>query len=728
MSRRPPNREVREVGYQSLTLDNGVVSRKIVFDPKSHSIYTTQLQLAGDKFNHVGLRSDERDQPIATVESRDHPTSGAGSDEFSFEINDKLYTGHSLWEVKSIDPATDSLQGAGAAVTLTSTAAGLAGIELKIDYLLYPNSPVVRKRLTVKNTSANEFKLESVDVERLWVAYPVSSHQSNYIYSNYARRMSIGPFIGNHYDSVVLFHDNVTYNGMALGNEAPGFLKRTTCYLDGGHISIGLTHKDQKMPFRKWLKPGDVFEGPWAFVCPYHNQPQPQRVMSGPVAEYIRHYMGLHLSEIKYRPSFIYDTYVPFGDHLSDKMALELGKSAAECGANQFLLDAGWHRNEFSPVKGQAWSQSCGDWLTDMRKFPRGMPPFFKDITAMGLNSSMWMSIADVGESSRVFRDHPEWLVRDKDGKAANLHIIRDKMYTACMTTGWHDYIKTAMIKYIKECDLKYLMIDIAFVNGAYRFDDVTGCSATDHPHKDREESYWMMYQSAWKLVDELHEAVPGLFVDFSFEALGTAQMIDLDILKHADGNWFLNCDDAPPAGTLHVRNVAWWTTTFVPPECLSIGDLKMDYPDTDLLMSSMSGTFPVMLGDPRKLPAAQRARYKQWADWLAAAQKKHDYLTYRQDLPGFGEPVEGAWDGFQRINTDTQSGGIVGVFRQGAHESHRTACIERLKPSATYEVRRAPEGTLVTKLTGKELEEKGFEVELTKQYDGVDFEIDVVN
>ena len=39
-------------------------------------------------------------------------------------------------------------------------------------------------------------------------------------------------------------------------------------------------------------------------------------------------------------------------------------------------------------------------------------------------------------------------------------------------------------------------------INGAYRFDDLTGCSATDHPHKDREESFWMMYRGTrhWPL------------------------------------------------------------------------------------------------------------------------------------------------------------------------------------------------------------------------------------
>ena len=33
----------------------------------------------------------------------------------------------------------------------------------------------------------------------------------------------------------------------------------------------------------------------------------------------------------------------------------------------------------------------------------------------------------------------------------------------------------------------------------------------------------------------------------------------------------------------------------------------------------------------------------------------------FRQDLAGFGEPREGQWDGYQRINTETQSGGLVG-------------------------------------------------------------------
>ena len=98
--------------------------------------------------------------------------------------------------------------------------------------------------------------------------------------------------------------------------------------------------------------------------------------------------------------------------------------------------------------------------------------------------------------------------------------------------------------------------------------------------------------------------------------------------------------------------------------------------------------------------------------------------MLFRQDLAGFGEPKEGSWDGFQRINTDTKSGGIVGVFRQGAIELHRIVTVQYLDPDAVYEVKSASEGRQVAKMTGKELMNKGFQVKLKKKYDGAVFEI----
>ncbi len=682
----------------TLVLDNGVVSRKIVFDPKTQAIQTTDLTIKGDKFNFTKPPGDE----------------------FGFEVDDKSFTGASGWKMVSVEPASDAHKGEGATVTLKHASSDNAALELKIIYLLYPDSPTIRKRLIIKNTSNAEVKLESVDVEKI----AVDPHDiSDTLYTNYARRGYVGSYIGTAFDSMVVLHHSAARNGIVLGNESPGFLKRTAAFVDDFQLTVGLTHKDQQIPFRKWLKPGETFESPWSFICLYHNTDRPTDALSGPAADYVRKYMGLHLMQIKYRPQFLYDTFVPFGDKLSDKMALELGKAAAECGVKDYLLDAGWHKNEGSAAK-EAWSRTCGDWLTETRKFPRGMGPFFEDLEKMGMNNGIWMSIATVGDPSNVFKDHPEWLVIGKDGKPTNLHIVRDRMYTACMTTGWYDHIKESMLKYVKECNIKYLMLDLAFVNGAYRHDGAFGCCATNHPHKDQQESTWMMYQRAWQVLDDMHQAYPGLYIDFSYEAMGAFQLIDLDVLKHADGNWYMNCDDPAPLGSLRVRNLSWWTTGVIPPECVSIGNLRMDGPYLDVMMCSQTGSFPVMLGDPRLLKPEQRARYKQWGEWLTAEQAKHNYLLYRQDLAGFGEPQEGMWDGFQRINTDTQEGGIVGVFRQGGIESQRTVCVERLKPDAKYQITRAPEGKAITTMTGKELAEKGFPVTLNEKYDAAVFDV----
>lgn len=97
--------------------------------------------------------------------------------------------------------------------------------------------------------------------------------------------------------------------------------------------------------------------------------------------------------------------------------------------------------------------------------------------------------------------------------------------------------------------------------------------------------------------------------------------------------------------------------------------------------------------------------------------------MSFRQDLFGFGEPMEGHWDGFQRINTDTKNGGIIGVFRHGAIETKRVVTVRYLDPLSTYEVRFL-DGKLLATLTGDQLKTIGFELQLNKLFSGELFEI----
>ncbi len=62
------------------------------------------------------------------------------------------------------------------------------------------------------------------------------------VYHNYARMKHIGPFVGNWDDPVVVIHDPDRRRGIAMGNEAPGVLKRTAYHTRGNNLEAGLTH------------------------------------------------------------------------------------------------------------------------------------------------------------------------------------------------------------------------------------------------------------------------------------------------------------------------------------------------------------------------------------------------------------------------------------------------------------------------------------------------------
>ena len=168
---------------------------------------------------------------------------------------------------------------------------------------------------------------------------------------------------------------------------------------------------------------------------------------------------------------------------------------------------------------------------------------------------------------------------------------------------------------------------------------------------------------------------------------------------------------------------MAWWRSPAIPSTALVIGNPKMDDQGWETHIKSLAGALPIMLGDPRKLTPVDLKNYRSYADWLSAMQTKYDFMSYRQDLPGFGEPMEGMWDGFQRINTDTKKGGLIGVFRQGAVEGKRLVTIRGLDAATAYIVK-TMDGKIIAAKTGYELSTKGFSVTLGQLYDGELFEV----
>ena len=60
------------------------------------------------------------------------------------------------------------------------------------------------------------------------------------------------------------------------------------------------------------------------------------------------------------------------------------------------------------------FTPEMGDWLEVKPQFPRGMKPLLDDIRAAGFAPGLWIAPFMVGNRSRLYSEHPDWVVKDR--------------------------------------------------------------------------------------------------------------------------------------------------------------------------------------------------------------------------------------------------------------------------------------------------------------------------
>ncbi|QLE01821.1 alpha-galactosidase [Galbibacter sp. BG1] len=684
----------------SITLNNGIIKRTFSFSDNRWN--TARFGILEGKDTLIGR-----------------------SEDFSFLLDDELITGNSSWEFKNQKSLNTKDGGYGFSVTLQQKI-NSPTIEVTLFYVMYPNLPITRKWMNIKNISSREIKIEGMVIESLNTTLEATS---SWVYQNYARMKHLMKYIGDWDDALVVVHDMGKQKGIALGNETIGVLKRTAFHTEKNNIEIGLTQPDQDYAFRKWLKPNEKWEIPKVFIGLYNNRNDGFDIVNNEINYFIKKHMKPRVLNMEEKPTFIYNTWYPFRTHINDSLIRSVAKAAAECGIEEFVIDDGWQVNSHRQSSIRGWGENYGDWLVDKNKFPDGLKPVFDYIKSLGMKPGLWISIGSATKDSKVFQEHPEWFVRNEEGAIGNLHFDSKEdqgFYTASFGTPWKNYIKGILLGLVKDYGLAYAKLDLAVVCSPYvNNESIAGSYAENHPkYKDQPESLIVLYDELISFFDELHKEAPDLFIDCTFETAGKLHMMDYALAKNAEGNWLSNFEEASPVGALRVRQMAWWRSPALPASSLVIGNLPMDDPDFMFGFKSLIGTVPIVLGDPRKIWSEKKELIHKWAIWLKAMQKKHDYMSYRKDLKGFGEPNEGMWDGWQRINFQTKSGGIFGVFKQGALESDRQVFLTELNPKDTYEIREAVSEKIVLKEKGEFLMKNGIKIEIPKPYGGKIFEV----
>jgi alpha-galactosidase len=60
------------------------------------------------------------------------------------------------------------------------------------------------------------------------------------------------------------------------------------------------------------------------------------------------------------------------------------------------------------------FTPEMGDWLHMKPQFPRGMAPLLADVRAAGFTPGLWIAPLMVGNRSRLYAEHPDWVIRDR--------------------------------------------------------------------------------------------------------------------------------------------------------------------------------------------------------------------------------------------------------------------------------------------------------------------------
>lgn len=106
-----------------------------------------------------------------------------------------------------------------------------------------------------------------------------------------------------------------------------------------------------------------------------------------------------------------------FGDVFS--CAKELAGSPLADSLRTIQIDDGWNRDPEGNLP-EAW----GDWEAHPGKFPEGMAAAAQRIHELGFRAGLWLAPFAVAKKSRLFVEHSDWLVQQRDPETGKLSPV----------------------------------------------------------------------------------------------------------------------------------------------------------------------------------------------------------------------------------------------------------------------------------------------------------------
>ena len=610
---------------QSWTIGNDRIARTVALRAGA-GLVTTSFKALSIGVEYVLPRESEK---------------GAGR-EFSFICNGKTCAGNNgAFEFASVH---EDAPEHGHSLTVVLRHKELP-LEVSVVYRVYDGHAALRKNLTLHNTGSDTLHISHLAVE----AVNVSCGHANELtlLTQYGAVPRETFYTGRSEDAGLLIANGRTGVGMAVLSEVPGYMKRTE--IGGFSVDttpIAVMYDTDLMPFERTLAAGEQFTTASSSLIAFRN---------GDSFNDPHWAVPSYTSEVLVRrvnaqgPPWICNTWEPFTRSINRDITMELIEAAGAMGLDIFTIDDGWQ-------------QDYGENAVNLTAFPGGLEPILSAIESRGMRLGLWIPMAAIGIDTEVYRTHPEWAVLNQDGKPKLTGTAAGTKAVMCMASAYRDVAAARINDAIEKFRLAYVKLDLTTIFNAYG--EAPGCWAHGHDHADWAESLNRIYEGISYVTGKVYEKHPDVLLDLTFELWGQKHIIDAGLLAAGDLDWMSNVDDREPdsAGPLQARQLLYQRAPSMPVEAMLIGNLNGDQQPIAERFATCIGSAPVMLGDLRRLSAADRAWYHERITWFKKFRQSKKISESFFPLGSWQQTTPAAWDGFARM---TRSGdGVIALFR----------------------------------------------------------------
>ncbi len=640
---------------RSWTIGNDRIARTVAFQPRT-GLFT-------QRFSDLATHMD-----FIVPEKLRRPQ------EFSFLCNGRRCAGAGA-SFSLVDAAENALAN-GKALTVRLRHNELP-LDVSVVYCVYHGHPALRKHLVLHNSGTSVLHISHLSIEA--IAISLGPEDETTLLTQYGAIPREIFYTGRSEDAGLLLANGLSGNGMAVLNEVPGYMKRTEIngFYDTKHVQIGVMYDTDLMPFERALVSGESFTTACASLVAFRNGDgfnDPHWLLPSYTAQVLERRVDAQ------GPPWIYNTWEPFTRRINHDIVMELIPAAGAMGMDIFTIDDGWQKE-------------YGENTVNLAAFPGGLQPIIQAVESRGMRLGLWIPMAAIGTSTAVYRDHPEWAALDQNGMPKITRTAAGPKAVMCMASAYRETVADRVNDAIERFHLAYVKLDLTTIFNAYG--EAPGCWAKDHYHENWPESLDRIYEGISYVTRKVYEQHPDVLLDLTFELWGQKHIIDAGLLAAGDLDWMSNVSDGQPdsAGPLQARQLLYQRAPSMPVEAMLIGNLHADMQPIQERFATAIGSAPVLLGDLRRLGAADRQWYHEKISWFKKLRKSTKISESFFPLGSWLQTTPAAWDGFARFASN--GNGVIALFR---NKSGATEAMVKLPllPAGNYKLRSV--------MTGKEI------------------------